>query len=96
MGRCLETANRTIFQSTNRIVSLMVSRVKEIISETNEAWVQFFIEYLDLFTSSEANPKSDILYISVDGKDKDIVDSPSTILKDVKELNAESPAEANV
>lgn len=96
MDGCLKTANRMIFKSRHMTVSLMVGRVKEIISETNEAWVKFFIENPNSFTSPEANPKSHTSDIPIDGKGKGVVDSPSTILKDAKELNAKSPTEANV
>lgn len=70
----------------------MAGRVKEIINETNKAWVKLFIDNLDFFTSPKANPKSDTSNILVDGKGKGVVDSPSIILKDARELNAESLA----
>ncbi|XP_057820993.2 CUE domain-containing protein 5-like [Cryptomeria japonica] len=52
-------------------------------------------ELIDEITK-EANPRSDTSDILVDGKGKGVVDSPSTILKDVKELNADSLVEANL
>lgn len=74
----------------------MAGRVKEIISETHEARVKFFIEHPDFFTSLDDHPKSDIIDILVDAKGKGIVGGPLNVLKDAKELNVDSPAEANV
>ncbi|XP_057838208.1 uncharacterized protein LOC131048314 [Cryptomeria japonica] len=97
MDRCFETTNRTIFRSRHRTVSLMAGRVKEIISETNEAWVKLFIDNLDLFTSLEANPKSDTSDIPVDGKGKEEIQEEKASVQNEQVIDVEdnSPLDQN-
>lgn len=53
-------------------ISLMVGRVNEIVKETHEAWVKFFVDNLGFLTSPKVLPKSDILDIPVDARGKGI------------------------
>lgn len=51
MLHCLDFANKTIFRSRHRHISLMVGRVNEIVKETYEAWVKLFVDKPGFFTS---------------------------------------------
>lgn len=72
MQQCLDFANKTVFWSTLWHVSLMVGRANEIVKETHEDWVKFFVDKPGFFTSPDILPKSDILDILVDAKGKGI------------------------
>ncbi|XP_059072498.1 uncharacterized protein LOC131873613 [Cryptomeria japonica] len=94
LDRTLEVADKKIFHSKHRIVSLMLGRVNDTISETHKAWVQFFAENPGFYTSPKA--KTDTTDIPVEGKGKGIMGTSSTILKDIKILDIKPPVESNV
>lgn len=81
MQQCLDFANKTIFRSRYRHVSLMVGKVHEIVKETHEAWVNFFVDKPSFFTSPDIPPKSDIPDISVDAKGKGILGENPEVLE---------------
>lgn len=59
----------------------MVGRVNEIVKETHEAWVKFFVDKLDFFTPPVFAPKFGIQDTSVDGKRKSILGLDSPVLE---------------
>lgn len=81
MQECLEFANKTIFRSRHRHISLMVGKVNEIVKETHEAWVNFLVDKPGFFTSPDIPPKSDIPNIPVDAKGKGILGGDPPVLE---------------
>lgn len=92
----LELANRTIFHSKHKIINLMAGRVNEIINETHKAWVQFFLDNPNFFSSPKTNPKNNTTDIPAKERGKGVVGASPIILKDTKELDIEPPVESNI
>lgn len=81
MQQCLYFANKIIFQSRHRHISLTVGKVNEIVIETPEAWVKLFVDKSSFFTSLDTPPKSDIPDIPVDAKGKGILGEDPQVLE---------------
>lgn len=94
LDKTLEVVDKKIFHNKHTIVSLMLGRVDEIVTETHKAWVQFFATNPGFYTSPEV--KTDTTDIPVEGKGKGIVGTSPSILKNIKILDIEPPVESNV
>lgn len=80
MNKCLETAHKTIFKAGIMHVHHMIGIVNEIVKETQEAWVKFFIDNQKFFTSPNVPPKFDIPCIPTDAKGKGIIGGDPPVL----------------
>lgn len=92
--KTIEAADRKVFNSKHRITSLMLGRMNEIIKETQKTWIKFLGENRGFFTSLET--KIDTVDTPVEGKGKEIMGTPPSILKNIKILEIEPPVNTNI